>query len=137
MPLIKNSFLISDYAFEHTIEGATIADKYEYLYTTKGKHLCHFERKFFGPFIDEKSDCIENLLLTQYDLVDLRHWIIDNIVIKFCSLDYKTLDVLIRIATGMLNKCDIPKEDKIFLHDNLVWNLRAEHNNLILSGLPF
>ena len=114
-----------------------IADKYKDLFITKGRDFCHFEREFFGPFRDEKSVCVENLLLTKYDLINLRHWIIDNIVIKFYSLDYKTLDVLIRIATGMLNKCDISKEDKIFLHNNLVWNLRAEHSKLILSELPF
>ena len=60
-----------------------------------------------------------------------------RIVINLSSIDYRTLHVLIRIATGMLNKCDIPKEYQIMFHDNMVKNLEDTYNEIVLSSLPF
>ena len=69
------------------------------------------------------------------DVKKLIKWISENIL-KHCHKDsYVTRGVKLRIATGMLNKIDIPKDVKIHYHDNMVRNVY----NLVadIYELPF
>lgn len=68
------------------------------------------------------------------------HWVNKKIVLRIGQYEYesiKTYDVLLRIATGMLNKLDLPKEEKIEMHDNMVKNVHRELNNVMFQSLPF
>lgn len=76
-------------------------------------------------------------LMKNDDIVNLLGWIHENIVMKLEDLTYITLNVLIRILTGLLNKCDIDKDTKIELHDTIVSQLRNRKSYLISEDLPF
>lgn len=76
-------------------------------------------------------------LMKQQDFIDLLGWIHENIVKGMEGLTYITFDVLIRISTGLLNKCDIDKDTKIKLHEIIVSQLRDEMFYLINKSLPF
>lgn len=76
-------------------------------------------------------------LMKNDDIVNLLGWIHENIVMELEDLTYITLNVLIRISTGLLNKCDIDKDTKIELHDTIVSQLRNRKSYLISEDLPF
>lgn len=76
-------------------------------------------------------------LMKNDDIVNLLGWIHENIVMKLEDLTYITLNVLIRISTGFLNKCNIDKNTKIELHDTIVSQLRNRKSYLISEDLPF
>ena len=138
MALILNS------KFKHIAQfvpvNTPLYKQYEYLFEHQGIYWYHF-RDVFGPFpqpiavwdISEE----EKLFLTNRDLENVLIWINKNIIVRLSKIDETTLGVLIRIATGMLNKVDIPKELSITLHNNMVENLKEEHKNMLLSQLPF
>ena len=71
------------------------------------------------------------------DIVNLLGWIHENIVMKIEDLTYITLNVLIRISTGLLDKCDVDKDTKIELHYIIVSQLRNRKSYLINKDLPF
>lgn len=74
------------------------------------------------------------------DVQKFIHWVNQKIVLRIGQYEYesiKTYDVLLRIATGMLNKLDLSKEEKIEMHDNMVKNVHRELNNVMFQSLPF
>ena len=95
----------------------------------------------FGPFVKPMVPwdiSTDNYIATyNKDVQQLIKWIIVNIVLPLPTLTYKSRDVLIRIATGMLNKIDIPDCLKIMYHDNMVRNIIDEHHEIICDDLPF
>lgn len=76
-------------------------------------------------------------LISHPDVDELFLWIYENIILKLNSLTYITLDVLIRISTGMLNKCCIEKDLKIQIHDQVVRKIREDFCAEMLKELPF
>lgn len=114
--------------------------QYDWLFIHQEIYWFHF-RDVFGPF---KQSCVtwdisdeEKLFLTNEDLKKVLIWINKNITVRLSKIDNTTLGVLLRIATGMLNKTDIPKEHQMIFHEHMVTNLQKEYKNIILSGLPF
>lgn len=95
----------------------------------------------FGPYPEPSVpwDISEAQKIAIYnpEVTNVLNWVMVNIVIKLPYLNYKTLDVLIRIATGMLNKCNVPNEIKIMFHDNMVKNLHSVSTQITLAELPF
>lgn len=71
------------------------------------------------------------------DLVDVSDWIEVNIFSCIPILTDTTISVLIRIATGMLNKCNLQKTTIIQLHQNLINNINSAFEKQLLSELPF
>ena len=71
------------------------------------------------------------------DIVELCLWVDINIIENMEFLTYITKDVLIRISTGMLNKCNIDKETNIIIHDILVKNINEAYKEQIFKDLPF
>lgn len=120
-----------------------LGDKYNFLYNLykQGNDWIILNtRSCFGPFPSPEvpwdiSDT-EKLCLRK-DVSKVIKWINSNIIIKLPELNYITIGVLLRIATSMLNKCDIPKEANIIFHDNLVANVQKEYIELINEQLPF
>jgi len=131
----NNSILFHDEMFPNM----PLNEKYIYLKTHKYALLNTVT--VFGPFPKAKVpwDISEEQKIATYnqEVTKVLTWIKMKIILNLDALDYKTLHVLIRIATGMLNKCQIPKETQIMFHDNMVDNLQIEHSNIILSQLPF
>lgn len=136
--------LISELHIPKTRKHFCLADKYEYLnrmYKSGHQYILFNNISVFGPFPEPDVPWTiseaKKIAIYNTEVAQLLTWIKTRIIINLCHIDYKTLDVLIRIATGMLNKCDIPKDIKITFHDNMVRNLREEHKNIMLSTLPF
>ena len=114
------------------MKNKSLRDKYEFIHDF---HIDHPEipldfTNVFGPF---PAPCVpwdiseeEKVVIYNKDVRKVLKWITYNIVVNLSILNYKTLDVLIRIATGMLNKCDIPKDLQISLHRNRITLLGAK-----------
>lgn len=79
------------------------------------------------------------------DLSRLTTWICKNIVYELPLMNYKTMNVKIRIAVDMLNKIEqkgtISKELSLFYYDNIVTNVRSLWEEIVFSHnsneLPF
>lgn len=124
------------------LRAATYAEQYRYLNSRKkDTWVLQNNIRVFEPLPDGDVpwDISEAAKIATYnpEVTSVLKWIKTNIIFDLAVLDYRTLGVLIRIATGMLNKCDIPIEYKIMYHDNMAWNLRNAHNDIVLSDLPF
>ena len=126
------------------MSSKSVADKYRYFKTKyeKGdKFILLNNNRVFGPL--PRGSCpwdisvYEKMVIYDSEVANALNWVNKNIVINISCIDYKTLYVLIRIATGMLNKCNIPKDLQIMLHDNMVRNLKSAYNDCIISDLPF
>lgn len=87
----------------------------------------------FLPF--KKNDL--KWYLKHEDVVEVCWWIDVNIIECIPVLTYITIDVLVRISTGMLNKCNIDKETNIIMHDALVNNIHKLYKEQINKDLPF
>lgn len=141
MSLIHNSRF--DFFIPPEIKSKNLREQYEYIVQFHQEHpeIPLVTTVIFGPYplplvpwdISEE----EKVVIYNKEVHKVLNWITTRIIINLSRLDYKTLDVLIRIATGMLNKCNIPKNLQIDLHTNMVENLRKEHNKIMLSDLPF
>lgn len=138
LQLIDSFFLPKEY------KNKTTAEKYNYLkrkYDLGGSYILLNNVRVFGPYPRSEVpwDISEAQKIATYDpeVTKVLDWVNANIVIKLGTIDYKTMGVLIRIATGMLNKCNIPKSLQIMFHDNMVENLRSEHTSIVTSDLPF
>lgn len=136
-----NTRLIND---EFAPKFNSTYEKYKYFkqeYEKGHTYILLNNVRIFGPFpkpavpwdISEE----EKIAIYNPEVTKVLTWIKTRIVINLASIDYKTVDVLIRIATGMLEKTHIPKETKILFHDNMVENLRQKQTEIILSSLPF
>lgn len=71
------------------------------------------------------------------DLKEIAIWNELNIMAMLPFLTYITLGVLIRISTGMLNKCNVDEETKMLLHDNMVKLINSEFAKEQTKDLPF
>ena len=71
------------------------------------------------------------------DFTEILAWVHEKIVFEIEDMTYITLDVLIRILTGLLNKCNIEMNTKIELHDIIVSQLRNRKFYLVDKDLPF
>ena len=133
----KRPMLINEQFLPDNLKQETIAEKYRYfkkIYGEGANYILLNNVDVFGPFPEPEVlwDISEAQKIATYN-----QEVKTKILINLSSIDDRTLDVLIRIATGMLNKCDIPKELQIMFHDNMVENLRIEHTRVVLSDLPF
>lgn len=79
--------------------------------------------------------------LTNKDLIKVIEWINENILLTIDIDFYKSIDVKMRIATGMLNKLvytgKLDKDYAMIAHDILIANLSSIQNELSFEELPF
>lgn len=136
-PTLIDEFFVPD-------KNESLRDKYvslKRLYDNGAKFILMNNTSVFGPFPKPEKAWdiseLEKYAIYNPEVTKVLSWIKTRIVINLGCIEYKTLDVLIRIATGMLNKCNIPKEIQMTFHDNMVKNLVEEYNNCVLSTLPF
>ena len=134
--------LVLDYYV--TDKEAPLDEKYMLLrkrYENGETHIISCERAVFGPFpkpsVPWDISELEKKVVYNPELRKLRIWIYKKIVLQLDLLNHDTIGVLIRIATGMLNKIDIPKGDKLILHEHMVKNIQNEHFKIITECLPF
>lgn len=136
--------LVDDFFIPQRLKDATPAEKYEYvrfMYLNGHKYVIQNNISVFAPFpgkhkVGDITD-LEKLVIYNPELSNLNKWIMSRIVINLGRLDYRTRGVLVRIATGMLNKIDIPKRYAVILHTNMCDNIESESTNCVLSELPF
>lgn len=118
-------------------------DVYEYVHKIykRKPYIFYNNIRVFGPFPEPSCswDISEEQKIAIYnnEVKTVLRWINENITSSLAVIDYRTLGVLIRIATGMLNKCNIPKDVKLLFHENMVKNLTEESTKCALSVLPF
>ena len=112
-------------------EGMSIAEQYNWL-------LRVYSQDQF--MLDDTSVFGVELRCMSKDVRKFVHWVNLKIVLKLGRYEYessKTYNVLLRIATGMLNKLDLPNNVKLIMHDNMTRNIHKELDNIIMETLPF
>lgn len=112
-------------------EGMSIAEQYNWL-------LRVYSQDQF--MLDDTSVFGVELRCMSKDVRKFVHWVNLKIVLKLGLHEYessKTYNVLLRIATGMLNKLDLPNNVKLIMHDNMTRNIHKELDNIIMETLPF
>ena len=98
--------------------------------------------------VTTNSNCLEmdkedmyGYLFKYQDIYTVVCWINKNILMQIDTLESKTLDVRLRIATSMLNKVIQTSGMNylvgILIHDNFVRNLRELYYDLNTDCLPF
>lgn len=134
--------LVLDYYV--TNKEASLSEKYMLLrqkYENGETHIISCERAVFEPFpkpsVPWDISELEKEVVYDPKLRKLRIWVYKNIILQLDLLNHNSIGVLIRIATGMLNKTDIPKGDKLILHEHMVKNIRDEYFKIITESLPF
>ena len=113
------------------VEGMSIAEQYNWL-------LRVYSQDQF--MLDDTSVFGVELRCMSKDVRKFVHWVNLKIVLKLGRHEYessKTYNVLLRIATGMLNKLDLPNNVKLIMHDNMTRNVHKELDNIIMETLPF
>lgn len=79
--------------------------------------------------------------ITNRHLMKIVEWINENIILTIDTDFYKSTDVKIRIATGMINKLvgqgKLDKDYGLIAHDILIANIVSIQNELSLEELPF
>ena len=137
--------LIDRFYIPPDMRQLSMYEQYKYLeslYESGHKYIILNNRRVFGPFETStvSYDISEEEKIATYnkDVVRVLDWINKRIVIHIASMKYyKTLDVLVRIATGMLNRCYIQKDINMKFQINMLRNIYSEYNNTMLSTLPF
>ena len=112
-------------------EGMSIAEQYNWL-------LRVYSQDQF--MLDDTSVFGVELRCMSKDVRKFVHWVNLKIVLKLGRYEYessKTYNVLLRIATGMLNKLDLPSNVKLIMHNNMTRNIHKELDNIIMETLPF
>ena len=112
-------------------EGMSIAEQYNWL-------LRVYSQDQF--MLDDTSVFGVELRCMSKDVRKFVHWVNLKIVLKLGLHEYesnKTYNVLLRIATGMLNKLDLPNNVKLIMHDNMTRSIHRELDNIIMETLPF
>ena len=112
-------------------EGMSIAEQYNWL-------LRVYSQDQF--MLDDTSVFGVELRCMSKNVRKFVHWVNLKIVLKLGRYEYessKTYNVLLRIATGMLNKLDLPDNIKLIMHDNMTRNIHKELDNIVMETLPF
>lgn len=112
-------------------EGMSIAEQYNWL-------LRVYSQDQF--MLDDTSVFGIELRCMSKDVRKFVHWVNLKIVLKLGRYEYessKTYNVLLRIATGMLNKLDLPDNIKLIMHDNMTRNIHKELDSIVMETLPF
>lgn len=94
------------------------------------------------PYIECSNNIIQPYswlwIMRNHELIVWLRWVNENICQKLDSDIYKSTDVKVRIATGMLNKIEsLDDIDKIRIHYNFVNNIKKLSIDVALSKLPF
>ncbi len=91
-----------------------------------------------SPF-DNSGEYMWAKIMSNFDVVDLLKWINNNIVVGlFANEGYYTIQVKLRIATGMLNKItSLSDAQKQKLHSNLTENVNDLWFIRVSRDLPF
>ena len=112
-------------------EGMSIAEQYNWL-------LRVYSQDQF--MLDDTSVFGVELRCMSKDVRKFVHWVNLKIVLKLGRYEYessKTYNVLLRIATGMLNKLDLPDDIKLIMHNNMTRNIHKELDSIVMETLPF
>ena len=112
-------------------EGMSIAEQYNWL-------LRVYSQDQF--MLDDTSVFGIEIRCMSKDVRKFVHWVNLKIVLKLGRYEYessKTYNVLLRIATGMLNKLDLPDNIKLIMHNNMTRNIHKELDNIVMETLPF
>lgn len=140
----KHVQLIDKFFLPKEIRDKPVSDQYVYLkslYLSGNNYFLLNNTNVFGPYpkpeVPWDISEAQKIVIYQEDVAKVNKWLLNEIFKQSALFNYETLGVLIRIATGMLNKCNISKGLQIMFHDNMVKNLKTECGNVSTSNLPF
>jgi hypothetical protein len=90
---------------------------------------------------DEAEDDVIYEICINPDLRSIVRWVNKKIVLQLGIIDYRTIGVRLRIATGMINKLvhenRLPEKTGMLIHFSLVSNLNREISAINTQDLPF
>ena len=97
-----------------------------------------YTTRMIAPISDDEDnyDIIEEVWRNK-DFQKWLKWVNENITLQIGVATYKTITVLLRKATCMLDKIDLPFTIGLKTHYYLCNNVWNEHHNLINQDLPF
>lgn len=93
--------------------------------------------RMFVPYSEQDEGEIQYEVWKNSDFHKWINWVNKKITLQLDIEDFRTIDVRLRIATGMLNKLDLPKKLSIKVHRQLVTNVRRELSLINTEDLPF
>jgi hypothetical protein len=93
--------------------------------------------RVFVPYSEQDEGEIQYLMWENTEFRKLVNWVNKKITLEIGKADYRTIDVRLRIATGMLNNLNLPKNLNVKIHRQLVFNVRKELGLLNTEDLPF
>lgn len=124
------------------LKNMSLMEKYNVvndIYSKGNKWIIQNLIKAFEPIEKDtyfEQNKLHHKCIYDKEVLNLINWVNVNIVIKLGKIDFTTLNVLLRIATGMLNKIKIlTHEEKIILHSNMIKNIKEEY--FLTQELPF
>lgn len=92
----------------------------------------------YAAFLGQIPQQIENKFSINSECITWTNWVNTKIVLNLGIADYKTINVLLRIATGMLDKIScLTKSEKIEIHRLLTSNIQDELGIIWTESLPF
>lgn len=113
-------------------------DIYAEMRIIQSRHKCMLDcPKVFLSGIEEEDFDVIYTICTNKDLRNLLNWVNKSIVLNLGIIDYRTIDVRLRIFTGMLNKIQIQKDISIKIHQNVTSNVKREMSDIVTEDLPF
>jgi hypothetical protein len=93
--------------------------------------------RMFQPYSEQDEDYITYEIWSNPELAKIVQWVNKKITLELGKLDYRAINVRLRIATGMLNKLDLPKKLHMDIHFYLSHNVGRELSLINTEDLPF
>lgn len=125
--------LIPSYIEKQLYKPGALSDVYKFVHKTMNQNRYSIAecQACIEPFPREQS-------LVNKDIRRWLKWVNYNIVIQLGEVDFTTLGVKLRIATGMLNRIEsLTDLEKIQIHSNLTRNVNEEFYRIFDENLPF
>jgi len=93
--------------------------------------------RIFIPYYEQEECDILYEIWRNPALRAIVRWINQKIVLELGIAKYQTINVRLRIATGMINNLNLSKNLAISIHSHLVKNIQREMGLINTEDLPF
>lgn len=93
--------------------------------------------RIFIPYYEQEECDILYEIWRNPALRAIVRWINQKIVLELGVAKYQTINVRLRIATGMINNLNLSKNLAINIHSHLVKNIQREMGLINTEDLPF
>lgn len=116
-----------------------VYDKLRSIYNQGAEYLLD-NVEMFAQHDETEDDVIYEICINP-DLRQIVEWVNKKLVLQLGIIDYRTIGVRLRIATGMINKLvhekRLSEKTGMLIHFSLVSNLNREISAINTQDLPF